>query len=603
MAGNVERSRQFYQSTNSLIDQSTNPPIHQTTNKHYLCTLKITELKEFKALGLTPPVLKALESMGFESPTDIQRQTIPVLLSEPVDFIGLAQTGTGKTAAFGLPLIELIDTAEKHTQALVLAPTRELAQQIAGQLEQFKPPGNAISMVCVYGGANIREQMRLLRKGAQIVVATPGRLIDLAGRGAVNLNMVDYVVLDEADEMLNMGFREELDKILDQTPQDKITWLFSATMPKEIRQMVKNYMHDPREVKVDTKQQVNVNIEHQYAVIKASDRVEALRRIIDFNPDLYALVFCRTRIDTQRVAEALVETGYAAEPLHGDLSQSQRDAVMKRFRSRNLQLVVATDVAARGIDVDDLTHVIHFALPDDPEYYVHRSGRTARAGKKGISISLITRNDLRRMRFLEKKLKIDFSKALIPAGPEIARNRIVHWANKLLDQSTEYLDEEVFNTASTMLNDLTRVEILARLVSREMEQLNKSNSLSDLNDSSKAEPKGKQKRYRDSSGQEEGMLRHYINLGRMDNLNPGGLVRFICDNTGIRGDDIGRITLEHKHSYVDISEKVAGKIKKLNDLNYDGRSVRINRDDSGPTSRRRDRKSKRDKGKKFRRKR
>ena len=541
--------------------------------------------------------------MGFESPTDIQRQTIPVLLSAPVDFIGLAQTGTGKTAAFGLPLIELVDPDEKHTQALVLAPTRELAQQIAGQLEQFSSQSQQLSIVCVFGGANIREQIRLLNKGAQIVVATPGRLIDLAGRGAVKLNMIDFVVLDEADEMLNMGFRDELDTILDQTPKDKITWLFSATMPSEIRQMVKNYMHDPREIKVDNKQQVNVNIDHQYAVIKASDKVEALRRIIDFNPDLYGVVFCRTRRDTQNVAEKLVETGYTAEALHGELSQSQRDAVMKRFRSKNLQLLIATDVAARGIDVDDLTHVIHFALPDDPEYYVHRSGRTARAGKKGVSLSLITKSDLRRLRFLENKLKINFSKALIPGGPEIARNRIVHWSTKLLDQSLEKLDEDAFNTASTMLADLTREEILARLVSREMEKLSKSNSLSDLNDTSRGEARGKQKRYRDSSGQEEGMLRHYINLGRMDNLNPGGLVRFICDNTGIKGNDIGRISLEQKHAYVDISDKVAGKVKKLNDLDYDGRSVRINRDDSGPTPRRRDRKNKGGKGKKFRKKR
>jgi ATP-dependent RNA helicase DeaD len=540
--------------------------------------------------------------MGFENPTDIQRQTIPVLLSEPVDFIGLAQTGTGKTAAFGLPLIELVDADEKHTQALILAPTRELAQQIAGQLEQFSSQSQRLSIVCVFGGANIQEQIRQLRKGAQIVVATPGRLIDIARRGAIKLNMIDFVVLDEADEMLNMGFRDELDTILDQTPKEKITWLFSATMPKEIRQMVKNYMHDPKEVKVDTRQQVNVNIDHQYAVIKASDKVEALRRIIDFNPDLYGVVFCRTRRDTQNVAEKLVETGYTAEALHGELSQSQRDAVMKRFRSKNLQLLIATDVAARGIDVDDLTHVIHFALPDDPEYYVHRSGRTARAGKKGVSLSLITRSDLRRLRFLENKLKINFTKALIPGGSEIARNRIVHWSSKLLGQSTDNLDEEAFNTASTLLEELTREEIIAKLVSREMENLSKSNSLSDLNDSSRGESKGNQKRYRDSGGQEEGMLRHFINIGRVDNLNPGGLVRFICDNTGIKGSDIGRITLENKHAYVDISDKVAGKVKKLNDVDYDGRAIRINRDDSGPTPRRRDRKPKGGKGK-FRNKR
>ena len=546
-------------------------------------------LKDFQALGLSTPVLKALESIGFQSPTEIQSRTIPILLSETVDLIGLAQTGTGKTAAFGLPLIELVDPMENHTQSLVLAPTRELAQQIANQLLQFTPKGHKLNVVCVYGGANIQEQIKQLKRGAQIVVATPGRLIDLAKRGAVKLNLIDYVVLDEADEMLNMGFRDELDTILDQTPQDKTTWLFSATMPKEIKQMVSNYMHDPIEVKIDSKQQVNVNIDHQYAIIKASDKVEALRRIIDFDADLYGVVFCRTRRDTQRVAEALVETGYTAEALHGDLSQSQRDAVMKRFRSRNLQLLIATDVAARGIDVDDLTHVVHFALPDDPEYYVHRSGRTARAGKKGVSMSLITRSDLRRLRFLENKLKINFNKALIPAGPEIARNRMVHWADKLYHQGTDKLDADAFNTASELLADLTREDILARLVSAEMEKLTKSNSLSDLNDKGKGESKSKARNYRDSDGNEEGMQRHFINIGLMDNMNKGGLLRFICDNTGLKGENIGRIVLDKKHSFVDISESVAGKVKKLNEIQYGGRDIRINRDDSGPAPRRRDR--------------
>lgn len=548
-------------------------------------------MKEFEALGLSTPVLKALEKIGFESPTEIQSRTIPKLLTETVDLIGLAQTGTGKTAAFGLPLIELVNPNEGHTQALVLAPTRELAQQIANQLVQFNPAQSNLKVVCVYGGASIQDQIRQLRRGAQIVVATPGRLIDLAKRGAVKLNLIEYVVLDEADEMLNMGFRDELDIILDQTPKEKTTWLFSATMPNEIKRMVSSYMRDPYEVRVDSKQQVNANIDHQYAIIKASDKVEALRRIIDFDVDLYGVVFCRTRMDTQRVAEALVESGYAAEPLHGDLSQSQRDAVMKRFRSKKLQLLIATDVAARGIDVNNLTHVIHFALPDDHEYYVHRSGRTARAGKTGISLSLITRGDTRRLRFLENKLKIQFTKALIPAGTEIARKRIVHWSEKLLNQTSAGVDTEAFNTANELLADLSREEILARLVSSEMKHLTKSNSLSDLNDSGRGnDSKPKQKNYRENDGrdgQEAGMLRHFVNIGRMDNVNPGGLVRFICDNTGIKGSDIGRITLESKHAYVDISDKVAGKVKKLNDVQYDGRDIRINRDDSGPSSPRR----------------
>lgn len=359
--------------------------------------------------------------------------------------------------------------------------------------------------------------------------------------------------------------------------------------------MVKNYMVDPREMKVDQQQQVNVNIEHQYAVIRASDRVEALRRVIDFNADLYGVVFCRTRMDTQKVAESLVETGYMAEPLHGELTQSQRDAVMKRFRSRNLQLLVATDVAARGIDVDNLTHVIHFALPDDPEYYVHRSGRTARAGKKGVSLSLITRNDTRRLRFLENKLKINFTKAMIPGGPEIARNRMEHWATKLLEQKTDGLDHEAFNTANTVLAELSREDLLERLVSREMEKLSKNNSLTDLNDTGKSQssPRDKkQSNYRDEQGNEAGMQRFFVNIGRIDNMNTGGLLRFICDNTGIKGSEIGRITLENRHAYVDISEEAAGKVKKLNEIQYAGREIRINRDNGPKPQRERNRKGK-----------
>jgi len=336
-------------------------------------------LKDFKALGLSQAVLQALEEMGFKTPTEIQINTIPQLLTEQRDFIGLAQTGTGKTAAFGLPIVEMINPSDNNIQALILSPTRELAQQIAGQLEAFSKYQGKVNMVCVYGGANISNQIKDLRKPTQIVIATPGRLIDLMKRKVISLTNLQYLVLDEADEMLNMGFKDELDTILAQTPGDKHTWLFSATMPSEIRRIIKNYMHDPFEVSVNSKQRVNVNIKHQYTVLKASDKIEAVRRLLDFHPDMYGIAFCRTKRDTQKVAEELNSSGYAAEPLNGDLSQAQRDAVMKRFRAKTLQLLVATDVAARGIDVDDLTHVIHYALPDDAEYYTHRSGRTGRA--------------------------------------------------------------------------------------------------------------------------------------------------------------------------------------------------------------------------------
>lgn len=567
----------------------------EKTNSIFAANYKITDLKNFEALGLSAPVLKALGDMGFENPTEIQSQTIPLLLSKPQDFIGLAQTGTGKTAAFGLPLIELIDVEDRNTQALILAPTRELAQQIGKQLEDFSSHMGRLNVVCVFGGASITNQIRDIKRGAQVIVATPGRLIDLSKRGAVKLNTLEYVILDEADEMLNMGFKDDLDYILAQAPEDKITWLFSATMPAEIKRMVKNYMINPAEVKVNQGNIVNTNIEHQYAVLKASDKTEALRRLLDNDPEMYGVVFTRTKRDAQRVAEDLVESGYAAEPLHGDLSQGQRDAVMKRFRSGNLQLLIATDVAARGIDVNNLTHVVHFALPDDPEYYTHRSGRTARAGRKGVSLSLITKGEMRRVKYLESKLGIKFEKALIPAIEEIAKNRVSHWADKLAVQEvSKMLDFEMMQNAELALQAFTREEIIAKFISGQLDKVSKKNSISDLNDRSRAsarddrggrdsrdrDGRGRRERgSRDRDGREEGMNRFFINLGTMDNLNKGGLLRFICDHTGLKSKEVGRIALDQRNARFDVSEQAASLISSLNGKKYDGREIRVNRDD------------------------
>jgi ATP-dependent RNA helicase DeaD len=551
-------------------------------------------LNNFEALGLSQPVLKALDEMGFESPTDIQKQTIPLLLSNPQDFIGLAQTGTGKTAAFGLPLVELIDPAHKATQALILAPTRELAQQIARQIEQFSQHVGKLNVVCVFGGASISGQISEIRRGAQVVVATPGRLIDLSQRGAIKLNQLEYIILDEADEMLNMGFKDDLDYILAQAPEDKITWLFSATMPREIKSIIKNYMVNPAEVKVNSGQVVNANIEHQYAIIKASDKTEALRRMLDFDPEMYGVVFCRTKRDTQRVADELVETGYAAEPLHGDLSQAQRDTVMRKFKSKTVQLMIATDVAARGIDVNNLTHVVHFALPDDAEYYTHRSGRTARAGRKGISLSLITKGEMRRVKYLESKLGIEFQKAMIPAIEDIAKNRISHWAQKLANQEIgKNLTEEMMGEANLMLLEFSKEELIAKFISGQLSRISAKNSLNDLNDTSKGGrddnygdrrggKRGKRdRRERDANGNEEGMNRFFINMGTMDQMNKGGLLRFICDNTGLKGNEVGRITLDQRHSFFDVNESSSSLIASLNGKKFDGREIRVNRDDMG----------------------
>lgn len=555
-------------------------------------------MNTFKALGLSPEVLKALGDMGFETPTEIQQQTIPLLLSEPQDIIGLAQTGTGKTAAFGLPLIDLVEADYRQTQALILAPTRELAQQIANQLDAFSKHKH-LRTVCVFGGASISGQISQIRRGAHIIVATPGRLIDLTKRGAIKLDTLEYVVLDEADEMLNMGFKEDLDWILAQAPETKLTWLFSATMPAEIRRMVKTYMSDPAEVKVNQGTIVNTNIEHQYAVIKASDRIEAMRRILDFDPEMYCVVFCRTKRDTQAVAEDLVESGYAAEPLHGDLSQAQRDAVMKRFRSKTLQVLIATDVAARGIDVDNLTHVIHFALPDDPEYYTHRSGRTARAGKKGISLSLITKGEVRRVRYLENKLGIGFEKAMIPAAADIMSNRISHWATNIVEeQINDEMDPKALKTAMDLLADFSKEEIISKLVSKEFSRLSKSRSFSDLNDNSKGRDGGRDDRRsargadrggrserpyreRDERGIETGMHRYFISVGTMDRMNKGQLLRLICDNTGLTSREIGRMELDTRHAYFDVKQESSSLVKQLNGFDLDGRALRVNRDDEG----------------------
>jgi len=355
----------------------------------------------FESLGLQEPILKGIQDLGFVAPTPIQEKAIPVLLSGDRDFVGLAQTGTGKTAAFGLPLLQQLDIKRRQPQGLILCPTRELCLQITNDLKNFSKYLGDLSVVAVYGGASIVQQLRELKRGAHVVVATPGRLLDIIERGAVNFDQVRYAVLDEADEMLNMGFQEDINNILSKTPQSKTTWLFSATMPQEVRRIAQNYMTNPFELTVGNKNSGNANIEHEYYVVRPREKYAALKRIVDYNPEIFGIIFTRTKIESQEIAESLIRDGYNADALHGDLTQQQRDKVMKRFRERSIQVLVATDVAARGIDVDNVTHVINYELPDDVENYTHRSGRTARAGKSGISIAIITGASLEFNEFLE----------------------------------------------------------------------------------------------------------------------------------------------------------------------------------------------------------
>src|SRR6187431_3092850 len=414
-------------------------------------------MKSFESLGLSKGLVESILKIGFENPTPIQEKAIPVLLSGNRDFVGLAQTGTGKTAAFGLPLLELVDAESRFTQALVLAPTRELGLQIASDLENFTEKFKPFNIVAVYGGSSISEQIRKVKRGAQIIVATPGRLIDLIDRKAINLSTIRFVVLDEADEMLNMGFKDDLDKILSFTPKTKFTWLFSATMPREVRAIMKNYMTDPFELQVGEQNTSNVNIEHTYVIVQDKDKYLALKRILDYNPDIFGLIFCRTRIDTQRIAEMLMKDGYSADALHGDLTQQQRDRVMNKFRQRSLQILVATDVAARGIDVEDITHVIHLNIPDEMEFYTHRSGRTARAGKKGISIAMVSKREVGRVKQLEKTLKSAFKKVAIPTGPEVCQKQLLALMHKMkVVKVNESEIAEFLPAVEAELKDLTK---------------------------------------------------------------------------------------------------------------------------------------------------
>lgn len=527
-------------------------------------------MKNFQALGLSKGLADAVQLIGFETPTPIQEKAIPLLLTGDRDFIGLAQTGTGKTAAFGLPLLELVDENSSATQALVLAPTRELGLQIVSDLENFSEKFKKLNIVAVYGGASISEQIRKVKRGAQVVVATPGRLIDLLGRKAVNLSTIQYVVLDEADEMLNMGFKEDIDEILSKTPETKITWLFSATMPREVRAIAKNYMSDPVEITVGDKNTGNVNIDHQYIVVHDRDKYSALKRVLDFTPEIFGLIFCRTRIDTQRVAEMLMKDGYNADSLHGDLNQAQRDKVMMRFRNRAVQILVATDVAARGIDVESITHVIHMNIPDEMEYYTHRSGRTARAGKKGISIALVSPKEVGKIRQIEKTVKTTFIRTQVPTGPEVCQKQLLALMKKVHDVKVNEAEIEAFLPAVyEELKDITKNDLIKRFASIEFNRfLDYYRNAPDLNVSGQSNDRGAE-RY--STGD-----RFFINLGKMDNLDKADLLEMLDDCCGVGKKFVGKIDIKGAYSFFEVEkEKSDAIIPGFKGVEYEGRQVRV----------------------------
>jgi ATP-dependent RNA helicase DeaD len=506
-------------------------------------------MNEFDALGLSENLLKAIKELGFENPTPIQQKSIPLLLSTDTDLVGLAQTGTGKTAAFGLPMCHKTDFSRNSVQGLIICPTRELCLQIASDLAKFLAYTPVARVVSIYGGASIENQTREIQRGAHIIVATPGRMVDMINRGRVRLSEVKYVVLDEADEMLNMGFKEDLDIILGQTPEQKNTWLFSATMPPEVSRIARNYMDKPAEVTVGKQNAGADNIEHQYYVVQSRDRYACLKRIVDYYPSIFGIVFCRTRSETQEIADKLMRDGYNADALHGDLSQAQRDHVMKRYRSRSLQMLVATDVAARGIDVNDVTHVINYNLPDDTENYTHRSGRTARAGKSGISIIILNIREASRIREIERIINKKFTKKNVPTGPEICEKQLFHLVKKIHD--TEVSDEEISDflpPINEMLKDLSREELIKRMVATDFNRfLDYYRDAHDLNVESREKGVRERREFdkREGSPRENGRReelngRFFINLGEMDGLSKSGLRDLIADNGGISAKDVGR---------------------------------------------------------------
>jgi ATP-dependent RNA helicase DeaD len=512
--------------------------------------------------------------MGFKTPTPIQKEAIPLILSKnPTDFIGLAQTGTGKTAAFGLPLIDLIDAENAATQALIMSPTRELGQQTASQISEFCKARKGLNVEVVYGGANISNQIKALKRATQIVVATPGRLLDLIGRKAVNLDEVQYVILDEADEMLNMGFQEDIDKILSFTGKEKSIWLFSATMPGEIRKIIRDYMDKPAEVSINTEQKSNVDISHQYIVTKTANKLPALRRFLELQPDMRGIMFCRTRRETQEIAEKLGNLNYNVEALHGDLSQAQRDAVMRRFKNRSMQLLIATDVAARGIDVNDLTHVIQHTLPDNLESYTHRSGRTGRAGKKGISLVFINPRESRRIKELEKKLNINFVKVEVPGRDTLINSRISHWAELVSTMKTDEKADELLEEVKKKFNGMSKDEILKKLITTQLDHI----AIEDGEDDDLNEASGGSA---GSARQDANSHRFFINLGSVDGLTSADMVHLLSDISGVKRKHFGQIDLKKNCSFFDVNKEHApGFGDKFKGLEIDGRAIRVNRDD------------------------
>ncbi|AWX07592.1 DEAD/DEAH box helicase [Prevotella intermedia] len=550
-------------------------------------------MKTFEELGVSEEIRRAIEELGFEQPMPVQEAVIPYLLGNGNDVIALAQTGTGKTAAYGIPVLQKVDPTQKETQALILSPTRELCLQIADDLSDFSKYIDGLHVAAVYGGASIEMQSRQLRKGAQIIVATPGRLIDLMKRGVARLDTVNNVVLDEADEMLNMGFSESINAIFEGVPSDRNTLLFSATMSREIEKIAKSYLHDYKEIVVGSRNEGAEKVNHIYYMVHAKDKYLALKRIVDYYPSIFAIIFCRTKVETQEIADKLIRDGYNAEALHGDLSQQQRDLTMQKFRQHNVQFLVATDVAARGLDVDDLTHVINYGLPDDIESYTHRSGRTGRAGKKGTSISIIHTRERYKVKAIEKIIQKEFVDGTLPAAKDICSKQLY----KVMDQilKVDVNEEEI----EPFLKDIYRhfeyidkEDIIKKIISMTFNRFLEyyANAPEIEKPSGKRSDREGERGSRSSRGErtrkaprtpEAGYKRLFINLGKDDGFYPGEVMQFINKNVHGR-QEVGHIDLLGKFSYIEVPEKDANKVMKaLNGTTYKKREVRCNDAEEG----------------------
>ncbi|MFD1064259.1 DEAD/DEAH box helicase [Winogradskyella litorisediminis] len=544
-------------------------------------------MSTFQELGLNKDLLSAITDMGFTTPSEVQAQAIPLLLEEERDLVALAQTGTGKTAAFGFPMLQKIDIDSRTTQGLILSPTRELCLQITNELKQYGKYCNGLNVTAIYGGASITDQARQVKRGAQIIVATPGRMKDMISRKLVDISKIQYSVLDEADEMLNMGFYEDITDILSHTPEDKSTWLFSATMPREVATIAKKFMYDPIEITVGNKNESTSNVSHEYYLVNARDRYNALKRLADANPDIFSVIFCRTKRDTQKVAENLIESGYSAGALHGDLSQNQRDLVMKSFRNKQIQMLVATDVAARGIDVDNITHVINYQLPDEIETYTHRSGRTGRAGNTGVSMVIVSKSELRKIKSIERIIKKEFEKKDIPSGAEITEVQLMSLANKIHNTKTGNEIDKYLDSINELFEDTSKEDLIKKFFSVEFNRFH--NYYEKAKDLGTVESRGGEGR---DYGKSSNDTRYFINVGRKDGYDWMKLKDFLKEQLDLGRDDVFKVDVKDSFSFFNTEKENQEKVLTFfTDFKYDGRFVNVEvSEDKGRSggSRRRD---------------